>query len=1596
MPKGVHIPLTQRNNKNNTLFFLSALGKLFSNGVTFPVDMLYPKVEFPVSKGTSGISSLVRWDHSEDWFVTKYENMKTKSSGERLYKINLSSDNEEFMSGHVIDGKILIPATCYLQYVWETYSLMYHGPSYMDVPVEFEDVRFLRATNMSLNGNVELNVMIHYGTGQFEITESGSLVVTGSIHEIENPVIPKVYDFNNKSDFPMLSKKDFYKELRLRGYHYNGAFRAVNVARGDGLFGRVEWNYNWVTFMDAMLQIQILCTDSRTLLIPTKIRKLRIYGLHHFDLMTKMSSENRVFDVYVEPKYDRIVAGGIELIGLHASPVQRRKSPGIPVLEKYEFTPHFTTRAFSTTNAVRMCVQLALENSPSIKMKVVEIGANGYKPIISKFVEGLEDLPLVTGDFLFFTDQKNDEIPGVHIETAKFTNQTNCNFIIANNLSKENNYSLVNAAYKSLLENGYLISKEKAPLALESLKIFENFNLIADMALVSEERILLLQKVVKKLTLEPVVLKVSEEDIEFEWITQVQTALSNKTPVILYSFNESTNGLIGLVNCLRKEPEGSLITCFYIDDKSAPLFDLKDPFYNHQFVLGLAINVYHKGQWGSYRHLKLPCEFCPRPISGHIYGNVMQRGDLSTLRWLEGPLDINSCSVRIVFSSLNFRDVMLATGRLAVELYGSSRLDQLCVLGLEFSGINTKTGKRVMSMVAKAGVASFIERPSKFIWDVPDHWTLQEAATVPVVYITVYYAFFMTADIRKGKSILIHAGTGGIGLAAIRVALAYKLEVFTTCSTTQKKQFLLQTFPELKECHIGNSRDTSFEMMIQRETNGKGVDFVLNSLAEDKLLASVRCLGYGGHFLEIGKFDMSNDTKLGMSCFLKEITFHAVLADRLEFALDKEINYLKHIIDVDIEKGIIQPLPSTVFPAEDIEQAFRHLIGGKHIGKVLIKVREDPESLVTLPVRVLHQVYFKADLSYIIPGGLGGFGLELADWMAIRGARKIILSSRRGLSKDYQAYRIALWKTYGCEVIVSMFDICTIEGCIALLNQAKQYAPIGGIFNLAVVLRDGIFPNQTKEKFVESFAPKAIATKYLDQLTRSDCPHLEHFVVFSSVSCGRGNAGQTNYGMANSIMERIVEDRVKHGYPGKAIQWGAVGEVGLVADMAEDKIDMEIGGTLQQRISSCLCELDILLSVQEPIISSMVVAEKRVGRMGNESVLETVMNIMGIRDLKSVSLGTTLSEMGMDSLMAVEIKQTLERDFDLTLTPQDLRALTFQKLQEYADAREKESSDVKMIFTSDSNILGMEILLRNLGDESRCNEIMIPLKTAANTTKQSMPPNIIIPGLEGTAGQAWYNMGELINNRCYVLQLHKFADCSTVKEVAEACFDHVKAELKATEPFYIIGYSYGSFIALQLAAMLEKSGYRGQLLLIDGAPHFLKKLTLAHLGEDFTDSNLYNLLLSSIVKQIFPDEIQESVVLEFSKLDQLNDKMTRFMDYVNKQSLYSNEYADKMVHAMFRRISMAANYNLDTIDLLTTPIVLIRPAEVSLQDIEEDYCLSKITTGKVVLKVIEGNHTSMLDNPILPQIINEMDPALQEDRTFEEYIRNVKPVVPLV
>ena len=237
----------------------------------------------------------------------------------------------------------------------------------------------------------------------------------------------------------------------------------------------------------------------------------------------------------------------------------------------------------------------------------------------------------------------------------------------------------------------------------------------------------------------------------------------------------------------------------------------------------------------------------------------------------------------------------------------------------------------------------------RYSWKVPDHWTLEQASTIPVVYATAYYALVVRGQLKRGEKVLIHAGTGGVGTAAMAIAYSYGCQVFTTVSSNDKRTYLKKLFPLLNDEHIANSRDTTFEQHVRSATKGTGVDIVLNSLSEDKLQASVRLLAQHGRFLEIGKFDLSQNNPLGMSVFLKNTTFHGILLDSLFDNAQGDWLRVHELVQQGIENGIVQPLQSNLFNANEIEQAFRLMSQGKHMGKVVIKVN-------TFDLRATHRI----------------------------------------------------------------------------------------------------------------------------------------------------------------------------------------------------------------------------------------------------------------------------------------------------------------------------------------------------------------------------------------------------------------------------------------------------------------------------------------------------------------------------------------------------------------------------------------------------------------------------------------------------------------
>ncbi|XP_025018649.1 fatty acid synthase, partial [Tetranychus urticae] len=358
----------------------------------------------------------------------------------------------------------------------------------------------------------------------------------------------------------------------------------------------------------------------------------------------------------------------------------------------------------------------------------------------------------------------------------------------------------------------------------------------------------------------------------YDWVTELKEKLIEKDNKVWLVGTGSTNGILGLTTCLRKEPRGNLLRCLYYPTKEE---DEEIEIPDEILEKDLAFNIINGDCVGtlSSQLLEDVDEF--KVDAKDRYIDVKTKGDLSSFRWFQAqfdtwpsPLPVESMKnnvdmISVYYGSLNFKDVMVASGRIPVNAYPQNHYQLVeSHVGMEYSGIDAN-GDRVMGICVGGSIGTSIMIDSRFYrMKIPDNWTLAEAATIPVVYFTAYYGLIIRGNLKRGESVLIHAGSGGVGQAAISICLAMDCTVFTTVGTQAKRDFIKQRYPAIDDDHIADSRSTSFEEQIMKVTNGHGVDLVLNSLAEDKFKASIRCLADCGRFIEIGKYDLVQDTKI--------------------------------------------------------------------------------------------------------------------------------------------------------------------------------------------------------------------------------------------------------------------------------------------------------------------------------------------------------------------------------------------------------------------------------------------------------------------------------------------------------------------------------------------------------------------------------------------------------------------------------------------------------------------------------------------------------------------------------------------------------------
>ncbi|MDZ7335183.1 MAG: SDR family NAD(P)-dependent oxidoreductase [candidate division KSB1 bacterium] len=667
---------------------------------------------------------------------------------------------------------------------------------------------------------------------------------------------------------------------------------------------------------------------------------------------------------------------------------------------------------------------------------------------------------------------------------------------------------------------------------------------------------------------------------------------------------------------------------------------------------------------------------------------ITERGMLDNLRFQPmtrqkpGPGQVE---IQVKAIGQNFRDVLNA-----LNLYpgdpgplGGECSGEISAIGEGVTGF--KIGDAVIA-IAPGCFASHVITEANWVVKKPIHWSFEQAATIPIAFLTAYYALQKLGKMSAGEKVLIHTATGGVGLAAIQLAKNIGAEIFTTAGNSQKREFLKSLGIE----HVMDSRSLSFADEILKVTQGKGVDIVLNTLSGEYIPKGLSVLAKQGRFLEIGKIGIWSPQQV--KNFRSDVAYFTIALDDLLYQDSRSVMLMLEELMEQFNLGKLQPLHHHVFSMDQVVDAFRWMEQARHIGKVV--VRQDRSfGERTLVIR--------GDASYLITGAFGGLGLMIARWLVEHGARHLILADILQPSEAAEQ-SIAELTERGAVVTKFIGDIAqpsAFEQLKRMLDptQSSSLPSLAGVIHLAGKLDDGVILQQDRDKLAQVLAPKVAGSYNLHQMTKQMA--LDFFVMFSSVAAIFGSPGQANYAAANAFMDGLAHHRRAIGLPAISINWGPWAKVGTAGQLDHqdrqryesigfDLIPPELGlKVLEKLISQPLPQIAVLpvnwsrflkqfpadrvpglfadfVSTGKPSSPETMVSQsdflerlRRTAPKDRKELLvgqlqKEVIRILGLDASYPVDIRKPLKEMGFDSLMAIELKNAISASVktDLSVT----------------------------------------------------------------------------------------------------------------------------------------------------------------------------------------------------------------------------------------------------------------------------------------------------------------------------------------------------------
>ncbi|MBM3649889.1 MAG: SDR family NAD(P)-dependent oxidoreductase, partial [Alphaproteobacteria bacterium] len=667
------------------------------------------------------------------------------------------------------------------------------------------------------------------------------------------------------------------------------------------------------------------------------------------------------------------------------------------------------------------------------------------------------------------------------------------------------------------------------------------------------------------------------------------------------------------------------------------------------------------------------------------------RGSLAWTSCDRTPPGEGEVEIEVAAIGLNFRDVMWNLGLLPEEAledgYAGAQLGMECAgtisaVGSKVDGLTV--GDRVVAFVS-GGFASHVVAPAFAVSALPSGLTFEAAATLPVAYLTAYYSLVHLAGLKRGETVLVHGGAGAVGLAALAVARHCGARVISTAGSDEKRALLR----DLGADAVLNSRTLTFADEVVALTQGKGVDVVLNSLVGEAMIRSMDCLRPFGRFVELGKRDFYANTHLGLRPFRRNLAFFGVDIDQLIVEHRDLTQRLFAELVALFSQGDLAALPHRVFEGERIGEAFRLIQRSGHIGKIVVHPPAAPTDLAAVTGR------FPVDASglHLVIGGTGGFGLATAAWLADRGARRIVLASRTGTLSPEAEVQVDTLRKAGVEMRVMAVDVTDGGAVQRFLRNAEAQGKIKGIVHAAMVLDDRLMEGMDREAIEAVLQPKVAGALHLADAAAS--LSLDYLLLYSSATTLLGNPGQFNYVAANAFLEGLAQQMQRQAVPALAVAWGGIEDAGYLSR------NLSTNASLRKRFSSSLlaartalealdlacdaegrlttatlaiaridwamakrelavvrgpCFGNVALTVGARQSSGSAINLEKLRAMpleqASEALLEVVVEeIARVLRLppKEVDRHRPLAEIGMDSLMMLELRTTVEESLQVDL-----------------------------------------------------------------------------------------------------------------------------------------------------------------------------------------------------------------------------------------------------------------------------------------------------------------------------------------------------------